>query len=154
MLERTESLCQVMYRGKPPFSNSVSKSFAGHSISSMNIQLPYYRIVRDPNGALFAEYLVTVSVGGRALVTFGIWKRHSEFEALAKHIAEVHLRAVKSQAFNNALLSWQCVLKHKRWFKSLDPEYLALKCFLLERFMQDLLFEAPSAGMIGDFLGL
>jgi hypothetical protein len=120
----------------------------------MTIQLPYYRIVRDHNGVLFAEYLITVSIGGRGSVTFGIWKRHSDFGALAKLITEIDARAAKPHTFKNALLSWQCVLQRKRWFKSLDTEYLALKCFLLERFMQDLLFEAPSAALICDFLGL
>jgi hypothetical protein len=154
LTDKTESSFEVMYRGRPPFSNSVSKSFTGHTISSMTIQLPYYRIVRDHNGVLFAEYLITVSIGGRGSVTFGIWKRHSDFEALAKLITEIDARAAKPHTFKNALLSWQCVLQRKRWFKSLDTEYLALKCFLLERFMQDLLFEAPSAALICDFLGL
>lgn len=153
-IDKTECPHDVMYRGKPPFSNSVTKSFTGHTVSSMTLQLPYYRIVRDCHGKLFAEYLVQVSLGGRGSVTFGVWKRHSEFTQLATVVTQVDLRAAKPNTFKNALLSWQCVLQRKRWYKSLDTEYLALKCFLLERFMQDLLFEAPTAALICDFLGL
>lgn len=152
--EKTECPFEVMYRGKSQFSNSVSKSFSSQSVPSMTIQLPYYRIVRDANGTLFAEYLIAVSVGGRGSVTFGVWKRHSEFDRLAKHIMEMDLRSTKPNTFKNTLVSWQCVVQRKRWFKSLDTEYLALKCFLIERFMQDLLFEAHSASLICDFLGL
>ena len=153
--DKSESPYEVMYRGKSPFSNSVSKSFTGQTVSSMTIQMPFYRIVRDQNGKLFAEYLIVVSVGGRGSVTFGVWKRHSEFERLAKFIAEVDALSNKpAYTFKNTLLSWQCVVQRKRWFKSLEADYLTLKCFLLERFMQDLLFEAHSVHIVTDFLGL
>lgn len=33
-------------------------------------------------------------------------------------------------------------------------DYLSLKCFLLERFMHDLLFESQNPQLINDFLGL
>jgi len=153
-IDKTECPHEIKYRGKPPFSNSVTKSFSGHTVSSMTLQLPFYRIVRDRHGKLFAEYLVQVSVGGRGSVTFGVWKRHSDFTQLAEVVSDMNTRNAKPHTFKNALLSWQCVLQRKRWFKSLDTEYLALKCFLLERFMQDLLFEAPTAALICDFLGL
>lgn len=152
---RTDTDLEVMYRGKSPFSNSVSKSFTNQAVPSMTIQLPYFRIVRDKHGVLFAEYLIMVSLGGRGSVAFGIWKRHSDFDRLAKTLADVDIRGLAPpHSFKNSLLSWQCVLQRKRWFKSLDTEYLALKCFLIERFMQDLLFETHSAGILVDFLGL
>lgn len=150
----SESQHEVMYRGKSPFSNSVTKSFSNQAVPSMTIQLPYFRIVRDRHGVLFAEYLIMVSFGGRGSVAFGIWKRHSDFDRLAKTITEIDMRALVPNTFKNSLLSWQCVLQRKRWFKSLDTEYLALKCFLIERFMQDLLFETHNAGILVDFLGL
>jgi hypothetical protein len=33
-------------------------------------------------------------------------------------------------------------------------EYLSLKCFLLERFMHDVVFESPVPNLVLDFLGL
>lgn len=56
--------------------------------------------------------------------------------------------------FNNSLLSWQCLMYRKSWFKNLDRDYLALKCFLLERFMHDVLFESQDPRVLSDFLGL
>jgi hypothetical protein len=169
----------VLFRGKSPFSNSVSKSFDAQ-VSSMTIQLPYYRIIKDASGHLYAEYLIVVSLGGRGAVTFGIWKRHSDFSTLAKKISDeedlsmtctggiggigdgdgidegigMHTHNSHLHTFKNSLLSWQCVLERKRWFKSLDTDYLAVKCFLIERFLIDLLFEAPSPDLISGFLGL
>lgn len=81
-----------------------------------------------------------------------------------------------NKTYKNALLSWQCLLNRKRWFRCLDKvklapgsesyvshtlifssrsqDYISLKCFLLERFIQDLLFESSSPDLISDFLGL
>ncbi len=48
-------------------------------------QLPRYRIVEDKEGGLHAEFLVLVSLGGgpTGTITFGIWRRHSDFAKLA-----------------------------------------------------------------------
>ncbi|RYH29136.1 hypothetical protein EON65_09630 [archaeon] len=145
---------EIVFRGKSPFSNSVSKSFVGDRVASMTLQMPYYRIVRSLLGDLHAEYMVVVTLGGNVPVTFGIWKRHSDFSRLAKELMERNMRSYEENAFKNSLLSWQCVLQRKRWFKSLDRDYLALKCFLLERFMHDLLFEAQAPKVLNRFLGL
>ena len=146
---------EILFRGKSPFSNSVSKSFTNQPLSSMTLQLPYYRIVRDcRTGSVYAEFLIVISLGGRGAVQFGIWKRFSEFTKLAKKLTELDLRAPPPYSFRNSLLSWQCVMERKRWFKSLDKDYLSLKCFLIERFMHDLLFETPTPAIISDFLGL
>jgi hypothetical protein len=147
----------VAYRGKSSFSNSVSKSFPSQLVSSMTIQAPYFRIVRNlKTEEVYAEFLVMVSLGGRGSVTFGIWKRYSSFCDLAKNIAllDEHRGMLQQYSFKNTLLSWQCVVDGKKWFKCLDKEYLSLKCFLIERFMQDLLFETPNSNIISDFLGL
>lgn len=144
---------EVLYRGKASFSYSVNKAFPDSHVATMTIQLPHYRICRAQNGSIYAEYLVVVSIGGRGAVTFGIWKRYSEFVKLAKTVTEINLR-VGSEMYKNALLSWQCVQQRKRWLKSLDKEYLAVKCFLIGRFIADLLFESPNPTLITQFLGL
>lgn len=146
---------EVLYRGKSPFSNSVSKSFLDEYVASMTLHMPYYRICRGLSGEIYAEYLIKVTIGGNAPLTFGIWKRHSDFRAFADIINTINIRSGSdNNVFKNALLSWQCVLQRKRWFRSLDKDYLALKCFLLERFMHDVLFEAQSPAIINKFLGL
>ena len=136
---------EVIYRGANPFSNSVSKSFHNESISAMIIQISRFRIFRSTDGNLHAEFLVVVSIGN---ATFGVWKRHSDFRDLANS-----LKSTDTSAYKNALLSWDCVIQRKRWFKCLDTDYLALKCFLLERYMHDLLFESHSPAIMTKFLG-
>lgn len=150
---RSQGTYEVIYRGAASFSYSVNKSFPDTAISAITIQMPYYRICRDDSGHVFAQFLVVVSLGGHGAVTFGIWKRYSEFQQLARRITEVNLR-VGGDLFKNTLLSWQCVLQRKRWIKSLDKEYLSVKCFLIGRFIHDLLFESPNPTLISTFLGL
>jgi hypothetical protein len=182
---------EILYRGKSPFSNAVSKSFFNETITSITLQMPYYRVIRGLNSSknqgIFAEFLIKITLcGGYGAVvplTFGIWKRHSDFTALASLIETLHnnssswsgdhsysseekssstvsrskgerTSSTKEGPFKNALLSWQCLLQRKRWFRSLDKDYLSLKCFLLERFMHDLLFESTSSTIISKFLGL
>jgi hypothetical protein len=69
-------------------------------------------------------------------------------------LMKVKAENAKTGAFKNTMLSWQCVLQRKRWFRCLDKDYLSLKSFLIERFMHDLLFESVTPDMINDFLGL
>ena len=56
--------------------------------------------------------------------------------------------------FQNSLFSWQCLRQRQRWFRCLDKDYLALKCFLLERFLHDVLFESRSPQLIATFAGV
>jgi len=145
---------EVLYRGKSPFSNSVSKSFFEGISMAMTLQMPFYRIFRSIDGNIHAEYLIKVTIGGNSPVTFGIWKRHSHFCELAKSVMSLDLKSGSRNIYKNAILSWQCVLQRKRWYRSLDKDYLALKCFLLERFLHDVLFESAMPGIINKFLGL
>eukprot|EP01040_Poterioochromonas_malhamensis_P003788 gene3788-4047_t len=154
IIPKSEINGEVLFRGKSPFSNSVSKSFLDEYVSSMTLHMPYYRIFRGLTGEIHAEYLIKVTIGGNAPLTFGIWKRHSDFHQLADIINAMNIRSGDENVFKNALLSWQCVLQRKRWFRSLDKDYLALKCFLLERFMHDVLFETQTPSIINKFLGL
>lgn len=169
----------ILYRGKCPFSNAVSKSFdqisgakaSSHASNhaskrsqdvtssqlppthwnSVTVQLPRFRIIQH-NSSLRAEFLVVVSLRGihNAHMTFGIWRRHSHFQQLAAQIDS----SLTRDGFKNSILSWKCFLNRKRWYRCLDRDYLALKCFLLERFLHDVLFESQSAALISEFLDL
>jgi hypothetical protein len=156
---------EVLYRGKGPFSNAVSKSFMDHCVSSLTIQIPRFKIVKNiaKREEFHAEFLVTIALGS---VTHGVWKRHSQFKELFDQILLLSHRGRKS-SFKNSILSWQCVLNRQKWFRCLDKvcfppspsskcsqEYISLKCFLLERFMHDVLFESGSPDLIVAFLGL
>ncbi|CAN0361557.1 unnamed protein product, partial [Phaeothamnion confervicola] len=94
-----------------------------------------------------AEYLIVVGLGN---VTLGVWRRYTEFKRLAKKIASSDRR----RQFHNALCSWRILQNRQRWFRCLDRDYLVLKCFLLERFLHDLVFESLSPDTVREFLGV
>jgi hypothetical protein len=154
-IPKSEIHGEILFRGSSPFSNSIARSFMDSDISSITLQMPYFRVIRSLTQEVYAEFLVKITIGSGSTVTFGIWKRHSEFQQFANLIAEINsLSDYAPGCFKNALLSWDCVIQRKRWFKSLDREYLTIKCFLLERFMQDVLFESPEPEILTSFLGL
>lgn len=145
---------EVIFKGISPFSHSVSKSFNDYHVSFMTVHIPCYRIFRSyATKTLRAEFLVIISLGSPTPVTFGVWRRHSDFDKLVKRLQALNLRSGEDKIFKNSLLSWDCVLQRKRWFQCLEKEYLTLKTFLLERFMHDLLFESPSPNIISSFMG-
>ena len=160
-LENTEELIksieedgsEVLHRGKNIFSNAVSKSFLHQECGNMTMQLPRFKIVKSKDGEVYATFLVIVSLGS---VSFGSWRRHSEFSKFAENLKSSSIEKEKEDGseFRNSILSWQCLLQKKRWYRCLDKEYLALKCFLLERFMHDVLFETRTPDLILKFLDL
>jgi hypothetical protein len=156
VIPRCEIRGEIVTRGKSPFSNSVSRSFLNSDIATMSLQMPCFRTIKSSeDGCIHAEFLIVVTLAGTIPVTFGIWRRHSQFQNFVNHIAEINSFSQHAQnCFKNTLISWECVLQRKRWFKSLDHDYLTLKCFLLERFIHDVLFETPSPEIITSFLDL
>jgi len=150
-IPKSEFPGSVIFRGESLFSNSVSKAFGDESIQSLTIQVPQYRIMETKEKELYAEFLVLISISSLSTITFGVWKRHSEFEKLSTTLANSNY---SSAIFKNTLLSWQCMMQKKKWYKCLEKDYLSLKCFLLERFMHDMLFESQSPEVMVNFLGL
>lgn len=146
----------VRGHGKGPFSNAVSKSFLNHCISSMTIQVPRYKVVRPHDSytsCFHAQFLIVISLCSS--VPHGVWRRHSDFKNLFDKIRRLNnTPGPHYKVYNNTILSWQCVLSRQRWYRCLEKKYLSLKCFLIERFMQDLLFESPTPDVINEFLGL
>ena len=154
IIPKSELRGEILYRGKSNFSNAVSKSFLHNNAISLTLYMPYFRVIKALNGNVHAEFMIVVTLGGNSPVTFGIWKRHSDFSQLALELSDFNIKSGSQNSFKNSLLSWQCVLQRKRWYKSLDKEYLTLKCFLLERFIQDVLFEADQPEVLTKFLEL
>lgn len=138
----------IISQEKCIFSYSITKSFLDGDIKSMTLQIPRYRIVRcNNNDEIHAEFLIVVTLGDQNKITFGVWRRHSDFSKFALVLKENH-------TFKNAMLSWHCLVLKKKWLRCLDKDYLSLKCFLLERFLQDTLFESSMPLLISNFLGL
>jgi len=149
---QSDCLDPVIYKGKGPFSNAVSRSFPEHSVMpTITIQVPRFKISETHSGHKYASFLVIVAVHG---VSFGVWRRHSDFSTLAAKLKAINDASPNNCPYNNTMLSWQCLLHRKHWLRCLDKDYLALKCFLLERFVHDVLFECESPETISDFLEL
>lgn len=150
-IPKSELPGDIIFRGDSLFSNSVSKTFGDDSIQSLTIQVPQYRVMETRQKEQYAEFLILVSISSLSTITFGVWKRHSEFERLATALSN---SVASSSVFKNTLLSWQCMMQRKKWYKCLEKDYLSLKCFLMERFMHDMLFESQSSDVVINFLGL
>ncbi len=194
-----ETGLEVIYTAVHPNSYSVSKSFVYDELAAMSVSLPKFRVVKDEND-VYAEFLVEVSVCGQgsgSAILFGIWRRHSQFQLLAKRIRDIQrvsltiekekkkakellsqsqstgkhskkaARRIRKDAeedpfeedpaarvYENSLISWSCVVDRQQWYRCLEKDYLHLKCFLLERFMHDVLFESSSSLLLRRFLEL
>ena len=107
------------------------------------VRIPKYQIVKKGSKS-YAEYLVVARLGA---VTFGLWRRYSHFHQLFEKIAKNFDR----DDYQNTLWSWRCLRRRQRWFRCLDKDYLALKCFLLERFLHDAVFESSNSNLFMDF---
>lgn len=111
----------------------------------MMIHIPKYQIVQEGAFDIHAEYLVVVRL---RFVTFGLWRRFKDFERLADSIVATN----RPLEFENTLGSWRCVKRRQKWFRCLDKDYVVLKCFLLERFLHDAVFESTSSELFHEFL--
>ena len=103
------------------------------------------------------EYLVVVGLG--CGVEVGVWRRFTDFARLAQAVGAAEggagppTDAVRGQ-FRMTAFSWAVLQRRKRMFRCLERDYLVLKCFLLERFLHDLVFESYSPATVRDFLGI
>lgn len=156
---------QVLYRTNSPFGTSVTKSFlcgVCAESTTVTVQIPKLQIVATPSD-VHAEYLVVAGIGS---VTLGVWRRSSHFSQLAEAIrtgglpadapaaAREEAVATAAHLYQNSLASWTLLRRRQRWFRCLDKEYLVLKCFLLERFLHDLVFESRDVRHLIVFLGI
>mmetsp|Transcript_19568 Transcript_19568/g.59245 ORF Transcript_19568/g.59245 Transcript_19568/m.59245 type:complete len:245 (-) Transcript_19568:619-1353(-) len=122
-----------------PYGYAASKSFrcphCGH-IASVMIHVPRLRVVKDlRTRRMHAEYLVIVHNGE---LTFGVWRRHTDFQ----HFVNFLRRSQVWVRFRKSFSRWRELRSKRKWYRCLDKEYLILKCFLLERFLQQVLAES------------
>mmetsp|Transcript_9361 Transcript_9361/g.29842 ORF Transcript_9361/g.29842 Transcript_9361/m.29842 type:complete len:436 (-) Transcript_9361:520-1827(-) len=137
-----------LLREQSPFGTSATKSWECPTcgeLSSMMVHIPKYQVVKEGAFDVHAEYLVVVRL---RFVTFGLWRRFRDFERLADKIVGEN----RPVDFENTLGSWRCVKRRQKWFRCLDKDYITLKCFLLERFLHDAVFESTSSDLFLDFL--
>lgn len=166
----------VFTKGDNVFGTTVSKSFARPSVNgdlvtavdTVNISVASYRVVESEKRGKHAQFLVIYREGS-IRDTIGVWKRYSDFQELSNKVTKVHEGCTAVIAnmsplavteehdvehLPNAITSWHLLKKRKRWYRCLDPGYLSLKVFLLERFLHDILFESSSPDLLRDFVGV
>jgi len=166
----------VYTKGDNVFGTTVSKSFARPSVNgdlvtavdTVNISVASYRVVESEKRGRHAQFLVIYREGS-IRDTIGVWKRYSDFQELSNKVTKVHEGCTAAIAnmspltvteehdvehLPNAITSWHLLKKRKRWYRCLDPGYLSLKVFLLERFLHDILFESSSPDLLRDFVGV
>ncbi|CAM9400589.1 unnamed protein product [Scytosiphon promiscuus] len=97
-----------------------------------------YRVVSTILG-MHAEYEVCVKGGGRRWCK---WQRFSKFKMIA----------ACTQGDPDAASAWTQVLRAKPHYRCLNPEYLAIKCNLLEVFLQQVLFAMPTPALLIHFV--
>uniref|UniRef100_A0A6U1B056 PX domain-containing protein n=1 Tax=Rhizochromulina marina TaxID=1034831 RepID=A0A6U1B056_9STRA len=142
-----EAAHEVISEVDNSFGCSVSKTFVCEecgNVSNTAIRIPKFQVVKSGNEQ-FAEFLVVIELG---IFTFGVWRRYSEFVELANTITR------RRELFPNSHFSWQCMCYRKRWFRCLDPDYLTIKCFLLERFLHDCICESSDQTHVLKFIGM
>jgi hypothetical protein len=147
----------VLFRGSSPFATSVTKTFTCDrcgDAGQLVVRVPRFQVLRAAGrgGAVHAEFLVVVGFG--STITLGAWRRFSDFAALAHSVSKGAPSPQVRDQFRMSHFSWAVLMQRKRPFRCLERDYLSLKCFLLERFLHDLVFESHSPATIRDFLGM
>lgn len=106
-----------------------------------------FRICQYSSGEIRAEFHFIFCYGSRS---YSSWKPYNEFKKLADIIKCLHNKV--KPIFEHSLKEWQWLEEKKRWFRCLKVKYLIEKSIYLGRFMEALLLESPSPGLILAFV--
>lgn len=129
---------------------SLDSSF-GINISS---SVSGFRTCQYKDGEIAAEFNFIFCYGSRS---YSSWHRYSDFKDLAAMLLSIQetqqFRSLQETAsFGESLEAWQLVLSRKKWYRSLSVKYLVEKSIYLGRFMEAVLLESPSPGLLMYFL--
>lgn len=168
---------QVLLREPCLRGASAAKSFKCRSaccahIASVELRIPTLRAVEGIDGSCFAEYHVVIRNEG---VEFGVWRRFSHFrmlyDAICSRAPELPaeeegafradpygieadmMRRRESERFRKSVKCWKELRSRKRWFRCLEVDYLKVKSYLLQRFLQQVLADSADLTLIEAFLG-
>jgi hypothetical protein len=114
----------VIFKGRSPYLARVTKSFTCAGCgggAQFKLSVSNFRVVRSSSSSsssgMHAEYLIVLEVGE---LTFGAWKRHTDFEKLARTISA---GGALTAPFRNSRTAWAAVLRQKRFSRCLDRYY-------------------------------
>lgn len=103
------------------------------------VNIGAFRVISGGGG--HAQYQVVLTRNGN---TWKRWKRYSDFKMLAEY--------AKLSDLKTTVERWAEVTNTQRWFRCLEANYLRTKCFFLEQFMAQLLFDLPSPSLLLTFV--
>jgi len=156
----SDNKLRVLLEHTSPDAPLTCRSFDGLSQSYANVELAVlgFRVVHDGHDE-YAQYLLRLDANRQGpqdrqqRTTHNVWRRHREFAELVEAIKAGRLGR-GSPSFFNSLRCWDEVLHSKPLFRSLQPEYLALKLECLQAFVAQLLGEVASPDALIQFLGM
>lgn len=102
------------------------------------IQISHYRIVNNKKCISHAEYLLKFRTPN---YEYSSWKRYSTIKKFSNDLFG-NMKYFYELVHTNC--SWNIMIENKSYFRNLNNYYLKKKCLLLERFLQDALFEVES----------
>lgn len=143
---RSKNPVSILYSwNNPNPSVSMKMSSAGKSRYGMNISscVSGIRICQYQSGDIRAEFNLIFCYGS---VSYCSWKSYSEFSNLAQIVEHMHEHV--HPIFPDTMKCWKLVVAKKRWFRCLNVLYLIEKSILLGRFIENLLHESPSPGLL------
>ena len=101
-----------------------------------------YRTVQLSCGSIRAEFQFIFTYGSKS---FSCWKPFTEFRKLHRIISHVHK---SNYTFPKTMGEWYRLRSRQRWYRCLSVVYLIEKSVLLGRYMQALLMECDSPGLL------
>ena len=160
---------KVLFQWKNP-NPSISLRCSGsnlnlHGFSSsfdmrLSVAIGGYRTVQSSDGEINAEFQFIFCYGSR---TFNSWKRFREFKKLHQIVKYAHknyflqndadldeqyFEIRRASRFPKSMEAWSILQSRQKWIKCLSVVYLIEKSVFLGRFVQALLLESESPGLL------
>lgn len=74
------------------------------------------------------------------------YKRFGEFKKLSEILSHIHYNAYP--VFTDSLSVWEGIVQKQKWYRCLSVTYLVEKSIYLGKFMQAILLDSPSPGLL------
>lgn len=141
-------------------SNLNLHGFSSSFDMRLSVAIGGYRTIQSPDGEINAEFQFIFCYGSR---TFNCWKRFREFKKLHQIVKYAHknyflhdgveldehrFEMHGASRFPKSMEAWDILKSRQKWTKCLSVVYLIEKSVFLGRFMQALLMESESPGLL------
>ena len=127
---------------------SSSSDVTKQSMTNISCCVGGLRLCQYPCGEIRIEFNFICCYGSRS---YNSWKSFHEFNKLSDILTAMQ-KKVQTHSFPDSLSAWKNVLSRKKWFRCYEIRYLIQQSILLGRFMEALLHEASSPGLLLAFV--